>query len=94
MHEKLSNIFFAGKGFFYQFCFSDPPSPIYNPDCRFVFIENKAMVWCKKYGDQKFSVADCVSFECMKMFGIEKILTFDIDFKIAGFTIVNNAGNL
>jgi predicted nucleic acid-binding protein len=52
------------------------------------------MVWWKKYGDQKFSVADCVSFECMKMFGIEKILTFDIDFKIAGFTIVNNAGNL
>ena len=60
-----------------------------NPD-----IESSAMVWWKQYSDQKFSVTDCVSFEFMKVFGIDDILTFDIDFAIAGFNIINNIKNL
>jgi len=57
-------------------------------------IESRAMVWWKRYSDQKFSVTDCVSFEFMKVFGIDNILTFDIDFTIAGFNIINNLKNL
>jgi predicted nucleic acid-binding protein len=57
-------------------------------------IESKALVWWKRYSDQKFSVTDCVSFEFMKVFGIDNILTFDIDFAIAGFNIINNLKNL
>ena len=57
-------------------------------------IESRALVWWKRYSDQKFSVTDCVSFEFMKLFGINNILTFDIDFAIAGFNIINNLKNL
>jgi len=57
-------------------------------------IESKALAWWEKYRDQKFSVTDCISFEYMKLFGIKKILTFDIDFTIAGFTIINIVENL
>lgn len=57
-------------------------------------IESRAMVWWKQYSDQKFSVTDCVSFEFMKLFGVNDILTFDIDFAIAGFRIVKNSNNL
>ena len=57
-------------------------------------IESRAMVWWKQYSDQKFSVTDCVSFEFMKLFGVNNILTFDIDFAIAGYRIVNNVENL
>jgi len=57
-------------------------------------IENRALAWWKKYSDQQFSFTDCVSFECMRMFGIKRILTFDMDFTIVGYTVVNNAENL
>ncbi len=43
----------------------------------------------KKYKEHSFSFTDCTSFETMKKMGIGKVLTFDDDFKIMGYEILD-----
>jgi predicted nucleic acid-binding protein len=41
-----------------------------------------------QYDDQAFSYVDATSFVTMRRLGIQEALTFDRDFVIAGFTLV------
>lgn len=41
----------------------------------------------RKYDDKKFSLTDCISFVTMVDRKLEKAITFDVDFKQAGFLI-------
>ena len=57
-------------------------------------IESAAIGWWRHFADQKFSFADCVSFEFMRRLGIRRALSFDTDFAIAGFETVREAGQV
>ena len=41
--------------------------------------------WIARYGDQRFSLCDAVSFEVMRAAGIRHAITFDRHFRTAGF---------
>ena len=57
-------------------------------------VESSAMHWWKKFGDQKFSFPDCVSFEFMRRLGVGRALSYDLDFSIAGFEVLQNADQM
>jgi len=42
----------------------------------------------QKYQDKKWGLVDCISFVVMREKGITEVLTFDEDFKQAGFIIL------
>ena len=44
--------------------------------------------WLERYRDQRFSLADAVSFEVMSRNGIEQAFAFDSHFRTAGFEIL------
>ena len=50
----------------------------------------KALEIYEKYDDKTWGLVDCVSFIVMGERGLTEVLTFDIDFSAAGFTIVTN----
>lgn len=43
--------------------------------------------WLERYGDQRFSFTDAVSFAAMADLGIQAAFTFDEHFRVAGFDI-------
>jgi predicted nucleic acid-binding protein len=47
--------------------------------------EREAWRMFGKYGDQKFSFADCTSFALMRRLGVRHALAFDGDFEKMGF---------
>ena len=49
--------------------------------------EVRAVYIFRKYADQKVSFIDCVSFALMQKNNIERTLTFDLHFQLAGFTL-------
>ena len=52
-------------------------------------LEDRAISdWLSKFQDQKFSLADGVSFAVMKELGISEALTLDRHFATAGFTVL------
>ncbi|MBL8028471.1 MAG: PIN domain-containing protein [Fibrobacteres bacterium] len=51
-------------------------------------IEHDAYMLYKKYNDQDYSMTDCVSFEIMKHFNIQRAFTFDEHFITRGFGVV------
>jgi len=52
-------------------------------------LEDEALdQWIERYDDQRFSLADAVSFVVMKDRGIRDALTLDKHFAIAGFTML------
>jgi predicted nucleic acid-binding protein len=56
-------------------------------------IEQEAYQMYKKYGDQDFSIADCVSFVIMKHFAIHRAFTFDDHFRTMDFEMVPRNGH-
>jgi hypothetical protein len=44
--------------------------------------------WLVRYGDQRFSLIDAVSFEFMRRRGLEHAFAFDRHFEIAGFELL------
>src|SRR6266568_5750177 len=50
----------------------------------------KALEIYEKYDDKTWGLVDCVSFIVMGERGLIEVLTFDIDFSAAGFTVVTN----
>ena len=53
-----------------------------------------ALGWWRQFGDQKFSLVDCISFEFMRRLGMSHVLSFDSDFTVAGYTVVSDAAKL
>jgi predicted nucleic acid-binding protein len=52
-------------------------------------LEDEALEeWIERYDDQRFSLADAVSFVVMKERGIRDALTLDKQFAIAGFVML------
>jgi len=51
-------------------------------------LEKAAEDILKNYQDQDFSYTDAVSFAVMKQYGIEQAFSFDVQFEIAGFTLI------
>jgi predicted nucleic acid-binding protein len=47
-----------------------------------------ADAWLTRYHDQRFSLADAVSFEVMRREGIRKAFAFDRDFVTAGYELL------
>jgi uncharacterized protein len=65
---------------------------IYHADNVQVFhsdqaIEKGVYATIRKYTDQDFSVADCVSFTIMKREGLKRAFAFDKHFKTMRFTV-------
>lgn len=54
-----------------------------DPDCR-----SRALVRFRKCHDQCFSLTDCTSFAIMDDLGLLEALTFDADFRRAGFRTI------
>lgn len=54
-----------------------------------VEIEEEALNWLKRFSDQSFSMTDATSFAVMKKYKIQQAFTFDHDFSVAGFSILN-----
>ncbi len=50
--------------------------------------ERKALMYFRKYADQKISFTDCLSFVTMKKLSLHQVFTFDRHFKYVGFDIV------
>jgi predicted nucleic acid-binding protein len=50
--------------------------------------EINALLFFKKYADQKISYTDCISFQLMKEHHIKKVFTFDQHFYLAGFEMI------
>ena len=44
--------------------------------------------WIARYGDQRFSLTDAVTFELMRRERIRRAFAFDRDFVTAGFTLL------
>lgn len=44
--------------------------------------------WLRRYQDQKFSLADAVSFEVMRRERIEEVLALDHHFEVAGYKLL------
>ncbi len=44
--------------------------------------------WLERFGDQRFSLADAVSFEVMSRDGLEQAFAFDRGFRTAGFEML------
>jgi hypothetical protein len=53
--------------------------------------ERKALVYFKKYADQKISFTDCLSFVIMEKLSINRVFTFDRHFQYAGFDIISQS---
>ena len=51
--------------------------------------EMRALDWFKKFSDQKVSFTDCISFVLMEKERIKKVFSFDIHFRLAGFTLAS-----
>ena len=51
-------------------------------------IQAAATEWVMRYGDQRFSLCDAVSFEVMRRERVRRVLTLDHHFATAGFEIV------
>jgi predicted nucleic acid-binding protein len=58
---------------------------IMRPDTK---IERQAIDIFEKYGDQKVSFTDCISFVLMKNAGIKRAFSFDFHFRLAGYTVI------
>ncbi len=56
--------------------------------------ERGAVLWWKRFTDQRFSMVDCVSFEFMRLLGMNRALSYDTDFAVAGYTTVREASQL
>jgi predicted nucleic acid-binding protein len=57
-------------------------------------LEAAAIRWWRRFSDQHFSFADCVSFEFMRQLGIRRAISFDLDFAIAGYETVRDVGQV
>ena len=58
---------------------------ILRPD---VSIEMRALELLRKFGDQKVSFTDCVSFSLMEQNKMNKVFSFNRHFSDAGFTLI------
>jgi predicted nucleic acid-binding protein len=44
----------------------------------------------EKYNDKIWGLVDCISFVTMRDNAVTQVLTFDLDFAQAGFTVLKN----
>lgn len=51
--------------------------------------ESNALLFFKKFSDQKVSFTDCISFQLMKEHSMKTVFTFDHHFELAGFFCVS-----
>lgn len=49
--------------------------------------ELAAIGWFEKFADQQVSYTDCISFTLMRINKIKRAFTFDVHFRLAGFTV-------
>lgn len=56
---------------------------------RLVFVgeelATEALEWLRQHDERAYSFVDATSFALMRSLGVERALTFDSDFAIAGF---------
>jgi predicted nucleic acid-binding protein len=50
--------------------------------------EIAALLWMRKFADQRVSFTDCVSFALMRRYRIRTAFTFDRHFRLAGFEVL------
>jgi predicted nucleic acid-binding protein len=64
----------------------EPPNLVIasDPDLEIAAVND----WLEPFEDQDFSFADAVSFAVMKLRGIERALTLDHHFVVAGFSVI------
>jgi len=48
-------------------------------------LEEEALQWLRKHDERPYSFVDATSFAVMRSLGVERALTFDDDFTVAGF---------
>jgi predicted nucleic acid-binding protein len=48
----------------------------------------RAVLYFKRYKDQKIDLTDCLSFSIMERMGIDTAFTFDSDFQTHGFKVM------
>jgi predicted nucleic acid-binding protein len=54
-------------------------------------IDSATSEWLERYGDQRFSLTDAVTFALMRRERIKTAFAFDRDFRTAGFTLLGDA---
>lgn len=51
-------------------------------------LEAEALAWLRKHDERAYSFVDATSFAVMRSLGVERALSFDDDFTVAGFVTV------
>lgn len=54
-------------------------------------VESAVSAWLERFGDQRFSLTDAVSFELMRREKITQAFAFDEHFRIAGWELYRSA---
>jgi uncharacterized protein len=50
--------------------------------------EREALLWMRRFADQRVGFTDCVSFAFMRRYRIRTAFTFDRHFRLAGFEVL------